>query len=138
MSNAMDRLETTENVMDHFYDKLTIKDSPFSGVQIYKGTDEAHLFDGFIQGIAQPSAVIVYRGSSFRQGNPNRTLNISVVVTTETGLNQPDVWDLVDHAVAMLDDTQTGDAMVFAKGDRALDVGGGAACAIVDFDVRDY
>lgn len=138
MSNVMDRIEATSDVVDHFYDKLTIKDSPFSGVEVFKGTSEADLFDGFIQGLAQPSAVVIYRGSTIKQGNPNRTLNISVIVTTQLGLQQPDVWDLIDHAVAMLDDTQTGDAMVFAKGDHSLDVGGGAACAAVDFEVRDY
>jgi hypothetical protein len=63
---------------------------------------------------------------------------LTVLVTTEPGKDQTDVWTLVEKVVLALDGLRSGDAVFFATGDRALDIGGGAACSAVSFEVRDH
>ena len=111
----------------------------FNSVEVFKGTSERELFEGFLQeAVNTPSAVILYGGSTLRQGTPRRKLDLTVLVTTEPGKDQTDVWTLVEKVVLALDDLRSGDAVFFATGDRSLDIGGGAACSAVSFEVRDH
>ena len=135
--SVMSQLEDTADIMGAFKTALSATGTVFHGVEIFNGTSENDLFDGYIQGIETPCAVIVYRGSRI-QSNPVRTLDISVVVCAECGTQQPGVWELVDAAILTLDGIRSGDSIAFVKGDRSLDIGGGYAVAGIDFEVKDY
>lgn len=141
MSGVMDIVDSASDVLEGMQDALEkVTASPFESVSIFRGTREDKFFD-YAESLPSPSATIIYKGSSIKQGAPARTLDVSVIVATDPGDDQTSVWELVEAAHAALDNTRPttgGDAACFSKGDRPLDYGGASACAEVNFEIKCY
>jgi hypothetical protein len=141
MSGVMDSVDAVSDIMDGMRTALeSLPASPFNSVGIFPGTREDKLFD-YAEAAPLPSATIIYRGSSFKQGNPPRAVDAAVVVVSEMGEGQGAVWELVEAVASALDNvrvTKSGDALCFAKRDRGMDIGGAAACAAIDFEIKCY
>lgn len=138
-NKATDIVKPTKDLIDWLIEKLSEYGS--WNVIKYSGTSTSNLFRHLPE-LQLPSAVVMYKGSSFSDETPRRSSSFSVIVAVEDvgDLNTAaeEVQPLVEKVIELVDHELYDDVLFRTASDSSIDLDTNIAAYEITFTADNY